>query len=255
MNNRNLTKLFLTFFVLLISISFLNAQNIRTWWVTKEDLLKWWMTAQMTRLNKIVVLFCSEQSWKISLMPWFKTQARPWEKIELCLWAWNFWETWTEVMIWFSKVNKDSHWQRTCDQDIWPNNEFSSLIEWSRLDLNKNINIKIIPWNNQKIDKTYIYVPKTATWDIRWCVSYNIKWDVSRWSWSLFDVIVHKTIPIKIIVTWDVYNKQRLDDTKEAIDYNKSTILKWIIWIIWLRLISSIIGHFRHKKKRHHHKQ
>jgi hypothetical protein len=209
----------------------------------------------MERLNNIEMVFCSLISWDINTTKWRKTQSRPWEKKEFCLWIVNFWITGVDIIIWFSKIEKDSHWKPTCDQDMWPNNDFSKLIEWASLNSQKNIEIKLNAGQTQKIEKNYIYVPKTYSWNILWCVTFNIKWDVSRWSWSLFDIVVHKTIPVKIIVTWDVYKTQRLDDLKESNLNNINTIIKILVWIIWFRLLISIIQSINKKTKHSHHKK
>jgi hypothetical protein len=240
-------------FLLIVSLSIISfsfSQNISWNTVVKEDL--WGMQWQMARVGKIKLFFCNDGIGKQNLkkeLVWIK--KRPWQKQEICMIIWNLAEEKNTITVWFSSWALNQAWQPICDQDMWADNNFSKLVYMPKWDNLNNIDISLKPWETSII-KAYIYIPKTYSGDIMGCVSYKIKWDVSRGSWAIFDVVIRKIWKINITVSWTPYNYQRLDDLKENISSSKDTILKILIWIIWLRLIISIAQSLIHKKKKHH---
>jgi hypothetical protein len=240
-------------FLLIISLSitsFSFAQNISWGAVIQEDLggMQW----QMARVGKVKLFFCNDGIAKEKLkkeLTWIN--KRPWQKQDICMIIWNIGETKNTITVWFSSWVLNQAGQRICDQDMWADNNFSKLIYMPQSDNLNNIEIPLNPWETA-VKKAYIYIPKTYSGNLMGCVSYRIKGDVSRGSWGIFDVVIRKIWKINITVSWSPYNYQRLDDLKENISFNKNGILKILIWIIWLRLIISVVQSLKHKKKKHH---
>jgi hypothetical protein len=108
----------------------------------------------------------------------------------------------------------------------------------------------------QVIKKFYITIPQTQTWNIYWCWSFKIKWDIQKAeTWSMFNIEIVKKATINIQVTWSVYNYWLIDNIQTTIIDNKNNILKWLILIIGIRLVISTIQSISKKKHTKHHKK
>lgn len=245
----------LGFIVFVFSIiNFSNAQETWDKKITKEAISTSTMWMQMERLNKIQLVFCNDWIETNKLTRILKIESRPWEKKDICIWVWNLGTQEVDVILSFSKAIKDKNDLRICQDDTTSWNDFSNMIYSKNFNNIYNIEKSLKPWES-KIERAKILIPQNASWIIIWCVSHKIKGDVSRWSWAIFDVIVRKSSPIKITITWSVYKHQRLQDLKKDTINNKDTVFKIITGIIIFRLIISIIQHISWTKKRKHHKK
>jgi hypothetical protein len=68
----------------------------------------------------------------------------------------------------------------------------------------------------------------------------------------MFLILSRKSSYIRILITWDVYNFWRWDDTKDIYTNNKNSIFKVISAIIAVRLILTILKTSKKSKKNIH---
>lgn len=203
----------------------------------------------MTNINLTSLRFCNQWLDPEKLTSRLYMQSRPWQVQEICTVLFNNLETGTNFYVWFTEATKNNHDEWLCDDDAYEN-EFSKFIRNNFA--SKKINV-ITHKQKQKIFT--IGIPKTATGDIIWCLSYAIDGSYSKHTWDVFGIVVRKTAPIWITVTWEVYNYGRRDDIKYTYTDNKQTILKILIAVLALRLVLTIVKTGKKKDKQQAKKQ
>jgi len=196
-------------------------------------------------INKTSIRFCNQWLDAEKLSPRLYVESRPGQVQEICTVFFNNLETGMNFYVWFTEATKNNHDEWLCDDDTHEN-EFAKFV---RNDFASEI--INIPSNKQKQKVFAIGIPKTATWDMIWCLSYAIDGSYTKNTWDVFGIVVRKTAPIWITVTWEVYNYWRRDDIKYTYTDNKQTILKILIAILAIRLVVTIMKTGNKKDKKH----
>ena len=163
-----------------------------------------------SNVSEIWFSFCDEtQKNKV-------INIQAWWTYDLCL---NFFSRSSDkiqIKYWFSKwFVKNSNWLQLCDQDMWPNNDFSKLFSsdsWNSRTL-------IVPpqWF-AKIHET-IKAPIWSNWMVYGCLVFkSSKIDNSK-AWWMFNIIERKSSHLNLII-WNA------SDIKSSIQLlpNKSDI-------------------------------
>lgn len=205
---------------------------------------------KMNKMERIVFIFCN--SWFQTNQSKLEIKSRPWEHKEICIIFGNKNTEKVDIIMWFPNWWEEKKWKILCNADITWKNQITNLMnEKSKA----NLYFSLAP-KEQVIKKFYIKIPDTQTWNIFWCWSFKIKWNLQlASSWGMFNIEIVKKIPIQINITWSIYQYQWIDDLNYSITDNKENILKWFIAIVWLRLIISIIQSASKKKHSKHNKK
>lgn len=204
--------------------------------------------SQMENINQIKMFFCNDWLSNDKLEKQLFLDLNPWKSQDICLLFSNFGEKDVNLKVWFSHWEIDKQWLYVCDQDMWTWNNFSKIIYSAQTDNLNNIYFNLPQWKQKQFNIT-IKAPKDLTWRNLWCIWYMINWDVSRASWSVFDVILRKVATIDFSATWDIYQFWFLDNGKIYIQEHKKDILRAIIIILSLSLIKNLIPKNKSKRK------
>lgn len=200
-------------------------------------------------LNQTSVRFCNQWMDPGKFTPKLYMQSRPGQVQEICTVLFNNLGTGMNFYVWFTEATKNKHNEWLCDDDAYEN-EFSKFIRDNFVSETVNVTA-----HKQKQKMYTIGIPKTATGDIIWCLSYAIDGSYSKNTWDVFGIVVRKTAPIWITVTWEVYNYGRRDDIKYAYTDNKQTILKILVAVLAVRLVVTIVKTGKKKGNQHEKKQ
>lgn len=199
--------------------------------------------ANVNDLYKIRMFFCNDGIDATKLTLEEHLQARPGETKNICFLAYNQLKNKVNISISFNEGKKDGKLV-TC----WDTPEADKFLK-----LIKNIPGWVFPLSlspeEQVVKKFRIKIPKDSTENIYWCVYFSIDGASTRWTWDIFAIVVRKSMPITVMVTWDIYNFWRRDDINDTYG---TTILKVIIAILALLLIVTI---FKTEKRGKSHKK
>jgi len=224
-----------------------NSWNIYTWEYKQvtETLLPQWEA--MDKIQKIAYYFCNS-----GLKDRLELQSRPGQRQEICVIFGNKNTETVEIIFWFPDWWTNKNWAVICSADLTWKNYITSLMKKTS---QSDFYFELMP-KQQLIKKFYITIPQNQTWNIYWCWSFKIKWDIQKAkTWSMFNIEIVKKATINIQVTWSVYNYWLIDNIQTTIIDNKNNILKWLILIIGIRLVISTIQSISKKKHTKHHKK
>ena len=193
-------------------------------------------------INTIGLRFCNDGLETEKLTKNLYLQAQPGQKKEICT---IFYSTSTkkntQVSVWFSRWNKTSDGNITCDANV-SDNIFARMIQ-------KDTNYLFsLSGGEQKIKKFHIILPNTSTGEMYWCISYTLPQNYTKNTWDMFGIVVRKAIPIQITITWDIYKLGWRDDIKDIYRENNILILKCIIAILAIYIIISMFQPTKKKK-------
>lgn len=199
-------------------------------------------------LYKIRMFFCNDGIDDKKLTLQANMQARPGQEKNICFFVYNQLQEKTNITVSLYEWKKDGNGVSCAD--IPKNDIFVPMI--------RNSTGWIFPLSlssqEQLVKNFKIQIPKESTGTIYWCVWFSIDGAATKWSWDIFTVIMRKAMPIKISITWDVYNFWRRDDIKGEYNENKASIVKFIIAILAVLLIMTIFKKDK-KKEKHHNKK
>lgn len=202
-------------------------------------------------INLVSLRFCNDGTNPENLQAQLYLTWRPGTVNKICAIFFNNHNTGMNFHVWFAESKKNENNILLCDNDN-SNNAFITQIRENTTDMN----IFVKP--HMQTQKTFnIGIPKSSTGNMYWCLTYWLDNSYSRATWAVFGMLIRKTAPIYITVTWDVYNFWRRDDIKLGLTANRNGVLKVIAGILILWIIISIIQTTKKKEKeeKKHHKK
>jgi hypothetical protein len=227
------------------------AQNITTTGNTtlSNNLLSNVSPWTLDDIYKIGINYCNKDIKWDTTNSYLTIGMRPGQAKNLCITFINTSEHHQDLIVGFTESIINSGWKQLCNWDLAnKSNAFYKLIDLKYTDIG-------LSGNNWTFTQTArIRIPKNTTWgDIYGCIWFYLSWAYFKWPNDVLGVRVARHFPMKITVTWAVYNLWRRDDMKDAYTTNRSGILKIIIAILALWLIVTIVQ--TSKKKEEHPKQ
>lgn len=227
--------------ILVISIGSLvvHAQNIdMTGNVSlSNDLLSNINPWTMDDVHKIAIQYCNKEILWDTTNSYLTIGMRPGQTKDLCIAFINTSERHQDLIIGFTPAIINNIGKQLCEGDLWDTtNPFYKMVDLP------NTNIALSENNWSFTQTARIKLPKTATWgNIYGCIWFLLSWATFKGPNDVLGIRVARNFPMKIMITWDVYNFWRRDDTKNIYTTNKSSILKIIVVILALLLIKTIV--------------
>lgn len=196
-------------------------------------------------MNATSLRFCNDGLTETGIKPRLYVTSRPGQIQKVCAMFFNNLEKEMNFYVGFSKATKNKYDERLCDNDT-SDNTFSRLVRQDFAAM--KIGVKA---HEQSYRNFNITVPKNTTGDIIGCLSYTIDGWYTHETWQVFGVVIRKTAPIRIAVTWEVYNFWRWDDMKDGYTINKTSILKVVAGVLGIWIVISIVQISSKKKEKH----
>lgn len=196
-------------------------------------------------MNLTSLRFCNDGLNPADLKPKIEISSRPGQLQKICALFFNNLDADMNFYVWFTEATKNKYDERLCDENS-SKNSFSKLVREDFAAMKIPVKSHMQSYKNFTLT-----IPKTRTGDIIGCLTYTIDWSYSKKTWEVFGIVIRKTAPITITVTWSVYNFWRRDDMKEWLTMNRTSILKGLAVILGLWIIITIIQISTKKEKSH----
>ena len=235
--------------VISISSLIVKAQDISTTGTTSltNDLLSNITPWTLDDVHKIAIRYCNKEiKWDMT-NSYLTINMRPGETKDLCVTFINTSEQHQDLTIGFTESIINSVGKQLCNGDLNDKeNAFYKMIYLPQTSIG-------LSGNNWTFTQTArIRLPKTATWwNMYGCIGFLLSWAYFKWPNDVLGIRVARNFPMKITVTWDVYNLWRRDDIKDVYTINKTGILKALMAILAIRLLVTIFKSTKKKETTH----
>ena len=201
----------------------------------------------MEDINLVSLRFCNDGINPVNLKAQLYLTWRPGQIKSICAIFFNNHDTGMNFHLWFAESKKDKNNLLLCDNDS-SNNLFISEIREDTKDM------KVFVKPHMQIQKTFhIGIPRSNTGNMYWCMTYRLDGSYSHATWAVFGMLIRKTAPIYITVTWNVYNFGRWEDIKIWYITKKQSILKGLAVLLWIWIIVTIVQASKSSKKKEKH--
>lgn len=212
-----------------------------------QDVMSSVSPAAMDDIYKIVLHYCNEEIQWNKTNTYLTIMMRPWQMKNLCITWVNNSENHQDLTMGFTESIFNDAGKQLCNGDLADQeNDFYKLINL------KETEVWLSGNGGTSTQTAKISMPKNATGgEIYWCIGFFLSGSYFKWPNDVLGVRVARHFPMKIIVTWDVYNFGWRDDIKDVYTTNRNVLLKIIIAILAIRLIMTIIKTTDKKDKQH----
>ncbi len=229
--------------LILWSVYAQDAQN--TWTQITDNVMASVDPNVMEDMYKIAVHYCNDEIQWDKTNSYLTMEMRPGSSKQLCITMVNASLSDQYLTLWFAESRINEVGKQLCQWDLADEkNNFHKYITLQESELY----LPASGWTFTQIAN--IRIPQNvATGDLYWCLGFFLSGAYFKWPNDVLWVRMARHFPLKIVITWDVYNYGRRDDVKYAYIDNKQTILKILIAILAVRLVVTIAKTGKKKEK------